>query len=152
MASNAYIYDGTQWVSIVGPQGTKGDKGDKGDDGADGAAGSGVTIKGTATAYPPALSPAAGDMWIVEDPLPVGFPVGTQPGDGLVYTGSAWENVGPIRGPKGADGADGADGAKGDKGDNGAPGVDGTDGASIEVSVQASQPATAKAGDVWIDP
>jgi hypothetical protein len=146
MASNAYIYDGTQWVSIKGPQGVKGDKGD---DGADGQDGSGVTIKGTATTYPPAASPTAGDMYIVDDPAPAGSPVGTNPGDGLVWTGTAWENVGPIRGPKGDKGNNGD---KGDKGDGGAPGVDGLTGDSVVVSVQSSQPATAKPGDVWIDP
>jgi hypothetical protein len=152
MAQNAYIYDGTQWVSIVGPEGPEGPRGLKGDTGEDGKDGSGVTIKGTAIAYPPTATPATGDMWIVDDPLPAGFPPGTQPGDGLVWTGTSWENVGGIRGPKGERGDNGVDGGKGDKGDDGAPGVDGEDGKSIKVSVQNSQPATATAGDVWIDP
>jgi hypothetical protein len=55
-------------------------------------------------------------MWITPDPVPAGFPAGTNPGDGLVWTGTQWNNVGGVRGPAGSDGADGADGA---------PGVDG---------------------------
>ena len=110
MAKDVKIFDGTAWVSIVGPPGA---------DGVDGVDGSGVDIKGTAVAYPPAATPDVGDMWIVPDPVPAGFPAGTVAGDGLVWTGTEWNNVGGVRGPKGADGADGADGA---------PGVDGAKG------------------------
>jgi hypothetical protein len=155
MAKNAYIYDGTQWVSIVGPEGPEGPRGPKGDPGEDGKDGSGVTIKGTATVYPPSATPAAGDMYLVDDPVPAGFPPGTQPGDGIVWTGTAWENVGAIRGPKGERGDKGDAGNDGADGADGAPGVDGQageDGKSIKVSVQSSQPATATAGDVWINP
>lgn len=116
MARDVKIFDGTSWVSIVGPPGK---------DGVDGKDGSGVTIKGTATTYPPDASPAAGDMWLVGDPVPAGSPPGTNVGDGLVWTGTAWNNVGGIRGPKGEDGAPGADGAAGKDGADGAPGADG---------------------------
>jgi hypothetical protein len=114
MAKDVSIFDGTAWVSIVGPAGK---------DGVDGKDGSGVDIKGTATVYPPDAAPTAGDMWIVADPVPAGFPPGTEPGDGLVWTGTAWNNVGGIRGPAGKDGADGADGAPGQDGQAGADGV-----------------------------
>lgn len=82
-------------------------KGDKGD------AGSGVTIKGTlagtATALP--ASPAAGDMYILGTPVPTAAPspaIGVKAdGDGITWTGAAWTNVGPIKGPKGDTGATG---------------------------------------------
>jgi hypothetical protein len=110
---NVSIFTGTEWVSIVGPPG------------ADGKDGSGVDIKGTAAGYPPAATPDVGDMWIVPDPVPAGFPAGTNAGDGLVWTGTEWNNVGGVRGPKGADGADGAPGQDGQPGADGAPGADG---------------------------
>jgi hypothetical protein len=119
MAKDVKIFDGTAWVSIVGPPGA---------DGVDGKDGSGVDIKGTAAGYPPAATPDVGDMWIVPDPVPAGFPVGTNAGDGLVWTGTEWNNVGGVRGPKGADGADGADGAPGQDGQPGADGAPGADG------------------------
>jgi hypothetical protein len=114
MAKDVSIFDGSAWVSIVGPAGK---------DGVDGKDGSGVDIKGTATVYPPAATPDVGDMWIVADPVPAGFPAGTNPGDGLVWTGTEWNNVGGIRGPAGKDGANGADGAPGQDGPPGADGV-----------------------------
>jgi hypothetical protein len=83
------------------PAGAAGEKGDPGDPGQDG---SGVTIKGEATEYPPDAAPVEGDMWLVPDPVPAGFPEGTQAGDGLVWNGTSWTNVGPIRGPVGATG------------------------------------------------
>lgn len=110
MAKNVSIFDGTQWVSIVGPPGK------------DGVDGSGVTIKGTATVYPPDASPTVGDMWLTGDPVPAGAPAGTNPGDGLVWTGTDWNNVGGIRGPAGKDGADGAAGKDGADGASGADG------------------------------
>jgi len=117
--ANASIWDGTQWVSIMGPQGPQGEPGKDG---------SGVTIAGTATTYPPAATPAVGDMWIVAEPVPAGFPPGTEAGDGLVWTGTAWNNVGGIRGPKGDAGADGSPGAPGTDGATGADGAAGADG------------------------
>lgn len=119
MAKDVSIFDGTAWVSIVGPAGK---------DGVDGKDGSGVDIKGTASVYPPSATPDVGDMWIVADPVPAGFPAGTAAGDGLVWTGTEWNNVGGIRGPAGKDGADGADGAPGQDGQAGADGAAGADG------------------------
>ena len=82
-------------------------KGDKGDPGA------GVTIKGTlagaATALPTA--PAAGDMYILGSPVPTAAPnpsTGAKSeGDGIVWEGGSWKNVGPIRGPAGSAGTAG---------------------------------------------
>jgi hypothetical protein len=144
----------------TGDQGVPGEKGDKGD------SGSGVTIKGTATTYPPDAAPDVGDMWLAGDPVPVGTPASAsgpaQPGDGIVWDSSAWINVGPVRGPvgpqgpAGADGDDGvagADGAKGDpgeKGEAGADGADGADGLSQEVyGPQPNEPVGAAKGAIW---
>lgn len=75
------------------PQGAKGDPG------------AGVAIQGTSTAYPPAATPSAGDLWIIGTGGTAGAPNSSSGpaaiGDGLVYEGGAWVNVGPFRGPKG---------------------------------------------------
>jgi len=140
-----------------GEQGPAGEKGDKGD------SGSGVTIKGTATAFPPDAAPEVGDMWLAGDPVPVGTPASAsgpaQPGDGIVWDSAAWINVGPVRGPvgpqgpAGADGVDGvagADGAKGDPGEKGEAGADGADGVSQEVyGPQPNEPVGAAKGAIW---
>lgn len=80
------------------PQGPKGDPGKDG---------TGVSIQGTATTWPPSASPSAGDMYILGDPVPPGAPAGSQPGDGVVWDGSGWNNVGSIQGPQGPKGDDG---------------------------------------------
>lgn len=92
-----------------GPAGVDGVTGATGLQGATGPAGSGVTIRGTASSWPPDNSPDVGDMWIVGSPVPVGAPEGSSSGDGAVWTGMTWENVGPIRGPQGPAGLNGAD-------------------------------------------
>lgn len=82
----------------------KGDKGDQGDPGQDG---SGVTIQGTLDGgtFPPSGPHADGDMYIIGNPIPAGSPAGSATGDGVVYNGGAWTNVGPITGPQGPQGA-----------------------------------------------
>ena len=147
MAKDIKVFTGAAWESIVGPPGR---------DGADGSDGSGVTIKGTATTYPPDAAPTVGDMWLTGDPVPAGAPAGTEVGDGLVWTGTAWNNVGGIRGPAGKDGADGADGApgvdgaKGDKGDDGAKGDPGDKGADGAKGDKGDKGADGAAGTVAI--
>jgi hypothetical protein len=80
-------------------------KGDKGD------AGSGVTIKGETLVYPPMGTHAAGDMFILGAGATAGAPPSSsgpaQVGDGVVYNGTGWTNVGPIRGPQGSSGSPG---------------------------------------------
>jgi hypothetical protein len=149
-----------------GEAGPKGDPGEQGVPGEKGDAGSGVTIVGPLTEWPITVPVEAGDMFIVSDPVPVGTPASATgpalPGDGIVYDGTTYSNVGPIRGPvgpqgpAGADGADGvagADGAKGDpgeKGEAGADGADGADGKSQEVyGPQADEPVGAAKGAIW---
>lgn len=115
-----------------GPQGLKGDKGDKGDKGNDG---SGVTILGSLpneSSLP--SSGNAGDAYLIEGFL-------------YVWNGSAWENVGNIKGPKGdkgdqgIQGVQGPQGIKGDTGDRGPIGMTGSQG------IQGPQGVKGEKGD-----
>lgn len=109
-----------------GMQGAQGLKGDKGDDGVDG---SGVTILGSDTIVNiKAKSGTPGDMWISTDTGTdsAGTPVAI--GDGIVYEGTQWLTVGPIRGPKGDKGDKGDIGNTGAKGDQGVQGIQGVEG------------------------
>lgn len=110
-----------------GAQGAVGPQGPVGATGPTGPAGSGVVIKGTLAGGAPApVAPVAGDMWIANGTL-TGW-VSAVAGDGVVWTGSAWSNVGPIRGPVGPTGATGATGAQGPAGAAGAAGATGAAG------------------------
>jgi hypothetical protein len=100
---------------LAGPQGPKGDA-------------AGVTIKGTATTWPPAPSPANDDLWLLPDPIPAGTPSSYKPGDGIVWTGTVWLNVGPVRGPAGPEGPAGPVGPQGSQGTQGVQGVEGPQG------------------------
>ena len=135
---DAYIVDGSYyywnengWANAgsvkgdTGETGAKGDKGDKGDTGAKGNAGktgpkgdtgdtgAGVTIKGSYNTcaeliaeYPTGNE---GDSYLVNGSL-------------YVWNGTAWENVGNIKGEKGDKGETGQQGVKGDTGDTGSSG------------------------------
>jgi hypothetical protein len=112
----------------TGPIGIQGGAGPTGPQGVKGDTGSGVTIVGTApTTAPPAPSP--GQMWIVGTPVPGWVPASAtgaaKDGDGVVWTGSAWSNVGPIRGPQGLLGPTGPQGLQGVTGPGGAAGAAG---------------------------
>jgi len=106
------------WVSDRGGGGGGGGTGPAGPPGPAGPAGpagSGVTIKGTlaGTSTPLPSSPTAGDMWLLGSPVPTAAPSGASgknEGDGIVWSGTAWTNVGPIRGPQGATGPQGVTG------------------------------------------
>ena len=83
-------------------------KGDKGDVGA------AAVIKGTASVYPPSASPAVNDLWILDQSaadlaVDQGL-LATKVGDGVVWSGTAWVNVGPLRGPQGPTGNTGSPG------------------------------------------
>ena len=84
-------------------------KGDKGDTGAAGKDGSGVTITGTISGgtWPPTGTYVKGNMVLIGTPIPTGAPAGTKTGDGFVYDGAAWTNVGAIQGPIGPQGIQG---------------------------------------------
>jgi hypothetical protein len=97
-----------------GIQGVAGPKGDKGD------AGSGVKIVGSipeASALPLPYAGLIGDMYITQND-----------GNGHVWSGTVWTNVGQIKGPKGDQGIQGIAGPKGDKGDTGSIGPKGDQG------------------------
>lgn len=85
-------------IGPAGPRGNTGPKGDKGD------VGTGVEILGTkASAGELPTSPAVGDAWLIGNDL-------------YIYNGTAWQNVGPVRGPKGDTGPQGPKGDVGPKG------------------------------------
>lgn len=110
-------------IGITGPKGDRGEqgiqgvtgpKGDKGD------AGSGVKIVGSlpdASTLPIPYTGLIGDMYITQND-----------GNGHVWSGTVWTNVGQIKGPKGDQGIQGVAGPKGDKGDTGATGPQGSKG------------------------
>ena len=133
-------WDGTKWVSLMGPQGPKGDTGPAGADGVDGKDGVGFSPTGdwqADTVYGIGdVVQFGGSSFVLVDSAPAGF----APDD--PNAGAFWNLLASA-------GKDGADGAKGDKGDTGS---DGADGRSVEVYVQASQPAGAVKGDFWIEP
>ena len=112
-------------TGLTGPKGDQGIQGIPGNDGADGTS---VTIKGSVTtsAELPTTGNSNGDGWITQ-------------GDGHlhVWNGTAFVDVGLVRGPKGDKGDTGAQGiqgiqgipgAKGDKGDQGIQGIQGIKG------------------------
>lgn len=104
----------------VGPKGDTGLTGPKGDTGAKGDAGSGVKIVGSlanASALPTPYAGAIGDMYITQDN-----------GNGHVWTGTSWTNIGQIRGPEGPTGGVGPKGDKGDTGSQGPSGIQGVAG------------------------
>lgn len=135
----------------AGPQGPPGADGPQGPQGEKGDPGSGVTIRGTITTWPPPTE-VAGDMYLLGSPPPAGAPdpaTGTKsPGDGVVYDGVDWMNVGPIRGPEGpqgpagANGAPGAPGATGPTGPQGATGATGATGPQGPAGADGGVPAT----------
>ena len=118
-------------TGATGEKGQQGPKGDTGDTGATGdtgpagakgdtgATGTGITIKGSYDTYEelihdhPTGNP--GDAYLVNGSL-------------YIWNGSAWENVGNIKGEKGDTGDSGAKGDKGDTGDTGPQGVKGDTG------------------------
>jgi len=125
-------------VGPAGPPGVKGDtgltgppgpKGDKGEQGEIGPTGAGVTISGSDTVSNILIKPGApGDMWIATDSGvdSDGNPV--NPGDGLVWDGTKWLTVGPIRGPQGPKGDQGDQGIQGIQGETGPQGPQGEQG------------------------
>ena len=77
--------------------------------GAEGPAGpptASIVIKGIARVYPPADATASktGDLWIVPDPVPAGFPKWVQSGHGLFWDGHNWLDAGKLKGTKGDQG------------------------------------------------
>ncbi|MEL6140050.1 MAG: hypothetical protein AAFU67_00360, partial [Bacteroidota bacterium] len=141
-------------TSIVGPQGIQGPAGANGTNGADGAqgpvgpvgpqgpAGTGITLLGTVPTVGdlPANGNANGDLYIVD-----------ASGDGYVWNGSQWVNVGPIRGPQGETGDTGATGATGPQGPTGPAGADGATGSQGDTGPEGPQGPAGPQGDPGAD-
>jgi len=89
---------------IQGPPGIQGDTGPTGSTGPTGPQGNSISIKGTlaAGAWSAPASPTIGDIWIAGGVITGA--VTAILGDGLEWTGLAWQNVGQLRGPIGETG------------------------------------------------
>ena len=109
---------GPEGTGSQGPQGPQGNPGAAGatgpastvagPQGATGPTGANAIIKGVITVWTgspagPAASPATGDLWLVNNTGVANLPAAVV-GDGFVWTGTIWLNVGQIRGPAGVAG------------------------------------------------
>lgn len=102
---------GFQGSGVQGPQGVPGPQGPQGFQGANGTS---VVIKGAvqSVANLPSTGNTPGDLYIVLDD-----------GDGYVWDGVQWDNIGQIQGPQGSQGSQGPQGAQGSQGPQGSQGV-----------------------------
>lgn len=129
-------------TGLTGAAGVKGDPGQDGADGQDGVDGSGVTILGSDTITNILQKTGNhGDMWISTT---TGIDANGHPvaiGDGIVFDGTHWLTVGPIRGPKGD---------KGDKGDTGDQGIQGIQGITGATGTQGIQGVKGDKGDIGL--
>jgi len=107
----------------AGDQGPKGDQGEQGQQGIQGIPGengedgSGVTIVGSvpnSNSLPPNYTGDIGDMFITDDS-----------GQGYVWDGDNWIQIGQIQGPEGLQGPQGIQGEQGDEGPQGIQGIPG---------------------------
>lgn len=122
-----------------GLTGATGSTGLAGTNGTNGTNGTSVALKGAVAALNnlPTANNTAGDLWVV-----------TLTGDGYVWGGTSWSNVGPIRGPTGATGAAGIAGLKGDTGLTGLAGTQGVAGAKGTDGIIGSNGAAGAQGTV----
>lgn len=159
----AYGWDGTAWVNLgqfQGPQGPKGldgidgikgDQGDRGEQGPQGPVGpegpqgpqgemgAGVKILGkkdSSSELPP--DGVLGEGYLIA-------------GDFWGWTGTAYENLGPIQGPKGDTGPRGLQGLQGAVGEKGPKGDKGDNGNKWILGSGAPTPATGSVGDYYLD-
>lgn len=142
---------GAKLTSLKGPQGIQGAKGDTGPQGAQGPQG----LKGD-TGAPLSIKGSFPTLDELQEQNPVGqlgdaYMVGTHL---YSWNGSAWQDVGDIKGPKGdkgdqgvqgEKGATGAAGAQGPKGEVGATGPTGPTGAAGKSAAITSASATVDA-------
>ena len=132
-------------TGATGAAGTAGSQGATGPAGADGTS---VTIAGsvaTAAALPGGLGAGdAGEGYITEND-----------GHLHVWSGAAWNDVGPVRGPQGATGpqgpagATGSAGTAGSAGSTGATGATGAAGLSVELQVSSGFVQWRQVGGSW---
>jgi hypothetical protein len=128
-----------------GPQGIQGEPGPKGDEGPQGPQGNSLTLEGAVTTWPPSATPDIGDLYLLVTPIPLGSVAG-QPGDGVMWTGTNWINVGPIRGPQGERGIQGPSGSIGSQGPQGPQGPKGDVGPQGIQGIQGQQGPAGSAG------
>ena len=126
----------TGYIGIQGVQGTQGVQGLS----LQGPAGTSVSIKGSYNSYSELVTAhptgSSGDSYIVVADL-------------WVWTGSAWQNVGPIIGPQGVTGSQGFTGTQGSigaQGITGSQGVQGYTGAQGLIGAQGLQGAQGTTG------
>ena len=118
-----------------GPPGPEGPPGPQGETGPQGPAGTGVRIIGsvpTAEDLPLLFDGDIGDMYITQNN-----------GNGHVWNGNSWDNVGQIRGPQGETGPQGPQGETGPQGPQGETGPQGPQG---ETGPQGPQGETGPQG------
>jgi len=141
-------------IGPAGPEGIQGDRGPQGEVGPPGPQGNSLTLEGVVTAWPPSATPDIGDLYLLVSPIPVGA-ISGQPGDGILWTGTNWINVGPIRGPQGERGLTGSSGAtgttgpvgpQGPKGDAGPQGIQGIQGPQGQPGVPGASGAIGPQG------
>lgn len=104
---------------IAGDAGPQGTQGPAGPEGPEGPAGTGITIKGfipTASDLPTSGN-ATGDIWVATDT-----------GEGYIWNGTTFQNIGPIQGPRGLQGLQGLQGPQGTQGPAGTTGETGATG------------------------
>ena len=109
--NEVYTWTGSAWTSIgsiLGPEGPQGPTGLTGPQGPQGDPGTSIQLKGavpTENDLGDISGQAEGDLYVVTDT-----------GDGYVWDGINWENVGQIRGPQGEQGIQGPVGPAGPQG------------------------------------
>ncbi|MGH1435256.1 MAG: tail fiber domain-containing protein [Lewinella sp.] len=124
-------------AGVAGPQGEQGPIGPQGPAGQDGT---GVQIIGTvATVADLPATSMQGDLYIVQTN-----------GDGYVWDGSMWVNVGQIQGPQGPQGAMGATGPQGIQGNQGLQGEPGPAGPTGAMGPAGSIGATGPVGPAGV--
>ena len=135
-----------------GPAGQTGPAGPAGQPGAQGPAGANgtsINVKGTVAncAGLPTANNVNGDLWILDsDDASCSYSPNSEAGDGFIWDGSTWLNIGPIRGPQGIQGATGPQGDQGEAGVNGTNGQQGPKGDQGEPGQQGETGPTGPTG------
>jgi hypothetical protein len=123
----------------TGPVGPQGATGPQGPTGLTGEQGTGVILKGsvaTVADLDNIVGPVQGDLYVV-----------TANGNGYVWSGTAWNNTGPIQGPQGATGPTGPKGDTGDTGPTGPKGDTGDTGPTGPTGPKGDTGDTGPKGD-----
>ena len=143
--NNNWRWDGNVWTGvsngIVGPTGPQGVQGPQGPMGESTVVRGGIA-PGPWT--PPDPAPRVGDLYIAEGAITGG--ITAVAGDGIIWDGAAWINIGPMRGPQGLPGAQGPTGPQGAQG---IPGPVGPQGPSLVGMVAMWAAGTPPAG--WLE-